>query len=127
LNGRRVLLVGAAADRANLKTLIRLAGARVMAAKDVGVAFSLLMGYPIDVIVAEPHLQTHDGQSFEDAVHRTGGTNGDIVFVDLPDRPTPEQVMTGPLLRLVHSRPMMPRAPTRDGPVRRRVPNRRTG
>ena len=84
---RRVLLVGNAADRAALRTLIRLAGARVMAAKDSGIALQLLFKFPIDVIVAEPRFMTATGELFETLVRRVGGTNSTAVYIEMPDVP----------------------------------------
>jgi len=122
LNGRRVLLVGVAAERPALRTLVRLAGARVMAAADLQIAFSLMLRFPIDVVVAEPGLKTASGESFEALVRRSSGTNAGAVFVDLPERPR-----AIPQLRIAHSRSTTQRSTTRDVFPRLRVIARRTG
>jgi hypothetical protein len=124
---RRVLLVGNAADRAALRTLIRLAGARVMAAKDSGIALQLLFKFPIDVIVAEPRFMTATGELFETVVRRVGGTNSTAVFIEMPDRPTINEAFLAPLLSLAHSRERLRKPVGREAQPRRRTATRRTG
>lgn len=118
------MLVGEAADRPALKTLVRLAGARVMAAADLQIAWSLLLSFPIDVIVAKPGLAMTSGESFEALVRRTAGVNAGAVFVDFPDREKPGAIAH---LRLAHSRPSSARPGKRDAYPRQRVISRRTG
>ena len=83
LNERDVLLVGAAADEDVLKTLVRLAGARVMAAADVDAALLLLLRFPVHVVIAEADACTADGTRFDDLVSRHEGSSGVPLFVEL--------------------------------------------
>jgi hypothetical protein len=124
LRGRRVLLVGNVAEKAALKTLVRLAGARVMAASDAGIAISLFVKFPIDVVVAEPHCRIASGESFEIAVRRVAGPN--VVFVELDER-APGGINVAPLLSLAHSRQRLRRPMTREAAPRPRRSVRRTG
>jgi hypothetical protein len=120
LRGRRVLLVGAAAERAALRTLVRLAGARVMAAKDVGIAYSLLLRFPIDIIVGDPQLRTADGEPFEKLVSRCAGQSRGALWVEIPARIYAGDAAAFPPLRIAHSRPSSRRALTQGPRARRR-------
>ena len=57
LCGKRVLVVGDAAESDELRAVLRLAGARVMASTDVDVALTILARFAIDVVIADPQLR----------------------------------------------------------------------
>jgi hypothetical protein len=83
LDARDVLLVGAAAEQEVLMSLVRLAGARVMAASDVDAAILLLLRFPADVVIAEADACTADGTRLDDLISRHEGRSTPPLFVEL--------------------------------------------
>jgi len=76
-------MVGAAANQDVLMSLVRLAGARVMAASDVDAAILLLLRFPADVVIAEADARTSDGARFDDILSRHEGASPPPLFVEL--------------------------------------------
>lgn len=74
LAGQRVLVVGAMAESAAVRALLRDAGARVMASTDVEMALALLRRFPFDVVVVEPELRL-DIEAFLAALREHGGAS----------------------------------------------------
>jgi hypothetical protein len=86
LNGRRVLLVGVAAEQQALKTTVRVAGACVMASTDFMTAISLFASFPIDLVLVDPALLGPGGETFQAKALASSGKNAAAVFVDYPHR-----------------------------------------
>lgn len=79
--GRRVLVVGPAAESAALRALLRGRGARVIASSDVEMALTLVERFPIDVLVVDPELATPEGEPFVAAVRRGGGPSAGAIAI----------------------------------------------
>jgi hypothetical protein len=107
LRDKRALLVGESANNAELKTIVRLAGARVMAAVDVHAALLLFARYPIDVVLVDPWLRTPTGETFEQLAR---SKNVEAVVVDYPHRP---------LAQILQGWPRADEARPRNAPARR--------
>ncbi|HWB77566.1 MAG TPA: hypothetical protein VG755_21520 [Nannocystaceae bacterium] len=86
LAGQRVLVIGDAAENDHLRSLLRLAGARVMASTDVEVALTVLGRFPIDVIIADPQLRSWRGEAFSTIVRHTRGPGAGAKILELPAR-----------------------------------------
>jgi len=84
LAGQRVLVIGDAAENEHLRSLLRMAGARVMASTDVEVALTVLGRFPIDVIIADPQLRKWRGQAFSSVVQRCRGPGAGARILELP-------------------------------------------
>ncbi len=84
LAGQRVLVIGAAAENDHLRSLLRLAGARVMASTDVELALTVLGRFPIDVIIADPQLRGWDGAAFSTVVQHCRGPSAGARILELP-------------------------------------------
>lgn len=84
LAGQRVLVIGDAAENDHLRSLLRLAGARVMASTDVEVALTVLGRFPIDVIIADPQLRSWRGEAFSTIVRHTRGPGAGAKILELP-------------------------------------------
>lgn len=121
LRDKRVLLVGEAAGNQQLRTLVRLAGARVMGAQDVHAALLLFARYPIDVVLVDPWLRTPTGETFEQLAR---SKNPHAVIVDHVQRPLAEILA---LPKAEDQRPRVRRPVRVELPTMRRRPNRRTG
>lgn len=120
LNGRRVLLVGIAAEQQALKTTVRVAGACVMASTDFMTAIQLFASFPIDLVLVDPALRGPGGETFQAKALASSGKNAGAVFVDYPHREIAPTAALPPQL-----------VPDRTAPVRRTVrrevrPTRRT-
>ena len=87
LAGQRVLVIGAAAENDHLRSVLRMAGARVMASTDVEVALTVLGRFPIDVIIADSQLRTWRGQPFSTIVQRCRGPGAGAKILELPRLP----------------------------------------
>jgi hypothetical protein len=120
LRDKRVLLVGEAAGNQQLRTLVRLAGARVMGAQDVHTALLLFARYPIDVVLVDPWLRTPTGETFEQLAR---SKNPHAVIIDHVQRPLAEILA---LPKVEDTRPRVRRPVRVELPTMRRRPNRRT-
>jgi PleD family two-component response regulator len=83
LAGQRVLVIGAAAENEQLRSLLRLSGARVMASTDIELALTVLARFPIDVIIADPQLRSWRGQAFATVVRRCRGPGAGAKILEL--------------------------------------------
>jgi hypothetical protein len=127
LNGRRVLLVGLAAEQPALKTTVRVAGACVMASTDFNTAISLFASFPIDLVIVDPALRGPGGDTFQAKALASTGKNRDAVFVDFPHRVIPTMLTAlPPALVPVRTAPVR-RPAKREVRPPRRVTQRRTG
>ena len=88
LSGKRVLVVGDAAENDELRAVLRLAGARVMASTDVDIALTILARFAIEVVIADPALRAWRGEAFSTVVQHTRGPGAGARVLELPALPT---------------------------------------
>jgi hypothetical protein len=86
VGARSVLVAGHLAGSRAMQKLLRMAGARVMAAEDLDAALHLVRRFPIEIIISDGVDEADELEEFEGAVKGCRGAGAAAMFVRLPPR-----------------------------------------